>query len=80
MVSTRSANGVDAQNPRGRRPPGRQILLAWQALDGSDDRIEYTVGRAGAADPRPGRACRPAAWPRVPDHRGRGRLTRPRRS
>ena len=44
MVSTRSANGVDAQNPAVAVRTGGRILLAWQALDGSDDRIEYTVG------------------------------------
>ena len=35
--------------PRGRDPLGRQILLAWQGLDGNDDRIEYTVGTSLAS-------------------------------
>jgi hypothetical protein len=62
-VNTRSANGVDAQNPAVGIRPGGKILLAWQGLD---DRIEYSVGTSLASPvddqvqaPPPGTATRP---------------------
>jgi hypothetical protein len=65
VVSTRSASGVDAQNPAVAVRPGGKTLFAWQALDGSDDRIEYAVGTLGrliddqVAVPSGGVATRP---------------------
>lgn len=43
-VSTRSANGVEAESPAVAIRPGGTIMLAWQAFDGNDNRIEYSVG------------------------------------
>ena len=74
VVSTRSATGVDSQNPAVAVRTGGRILLAWQGLDGNDDRIEYTVGSSLAPPWTTRSPCHPAAWPRVPDRREAGPL------
>ena len=43
-MTTRSANGVEAESPAVAVRPGGRIMLAWQAFDGNDNRIEYSVG------------------------------------
>jgi hypothetical protein len=43
-VTSRSAAGVEAESPAVAVRPGGSTMLAWQAFDGNDNRIEYSAG------------------------------------
>ena len=45
-MTTRSAAGVGPDFPAVAVRPGGTIMLAWQAFDGNDNRIEYSLGSA----------------------------------